>query len=136
MYRQPPRGCLRESARNRVARRVRYVFSTSFLRHTHRCCPTTRQAHRCEIERRTVTCWRPDAVAPGLESPLNHLFQDLDVACLIRIQTLEPAVLALQFFQALHRVAVGGSVLRSSSIQCHQRHAKGFRNIFQRLSLR
>ncbi len=51
----------------------------------------------------------------------------------IRIQTLEPDVLALQFFQALHRVALGGSVFRSPSMQRHQRHAKRFCDIFKRL---
>jgi hypothetical protein len=83
--------------------------------------------------------WRvgwPGAAALGLEFPVGHLFQDLDVECLIRNQWLETSVLALQFFQALHRVAVGGSVLRSLSMQCHQRHAKRFRDISKRLSLR
>ena len=79
---------------------------------------------------------KPDAVAPGLQFPLGHLFQDLDIKCLIRNKSLEPSVLALQFFQALHRVAVGGSVLCSLSMKCHQRHAKQFCDIFKRLLLR
>jgi hypothetical protein len=136
MYHQPRRGCLRESARKRFARHVRYVFSTIFLRCTLLGWSTTRQARRCEIAKTVVTCWIARRRSAGIRIPPWPPLSRSGIECLFRNHTLEPAVLALQFFQALHRVTVDGSLLRSPLMQRHQGHAKRFCVIFKRLSLR